>query len=304
MKTVVITGCSGFIGSHIANYYINKDFNVIGIDRSKKNDINDKINFLKIDLEHDDATELYKKVRPDYYIHCAGNASVGVSVEYPELDFQKNVNVLYKILSSLKRSQCNPKFIFLSSAAVYGNPIKLPIEETDKLKPISPYGLHKKICEDICNYFKYKESMNITIIRIFSAYGEGLKKQILWDMYRKLKDKGKIELFGTGDETRDFINIIDIIQAIDLILNAESAKGVYNVANGDEITIKNLAYKFILSYGLDKNVIDFNKVSKEGDPLNWRADISRLKRLGYKKTVDINTGINLYVNWLRSIKDD
>lgn len=300
-KKVIITGCSGFIGSHLVDYYISHGYEVFGLDiKVNKNDrIN--LNLIECNLQSSNMEELYMKISPDIFIHCAGSANVGKSVEYPEFDFDSNVTVLYKTLSALLRADLNPKFIFLSSAAVYGEPKVLPIKEDSVLNPISPYGLHKKMCEDLCRYYRDAKKQNISVIRIFSAYGEGLRKQILWDMYQKYLNKGYLELYGTGNETRDFINIKDLIQAIYLVASKNETDFVYNVANGEEISIGDLAWEYGSLLNLEKDKIFFNGKVKAGDPLNWRADISKLKSLGYCKNIDFNDGVKSYVEWVKNI---
>ena len=301
MKKILITGCNGFIGNHLVKFYKAKKYMIYGIDISLKYADCDNVNYYKFDLESENISELYKSINPDYFIHCAGNASVGISVDHPELDFEKNVGVLYKTLSALKRAEIKSKFIFLSSAAVYGNPSILPISEISPTLPVSPYGLHKKICEDICEYYREMHSMEITVVRIFSAYGEGLRKQLLWDIYNKYKHFGYIELFGTGHETRDFIHIDDLIQSIDIILNSKDVDFIYNIANGEETSIKQISEIYATSLAISNDKVSFNGKIKVGDPLNWRADITRLKKLGYKQSVDLREGLKNYIDWVKKI---
>lgn len=298
MKVIIITGVSGFIGSYAARYYLNKQYKVIGISRNKFELKNENYEFIQADLNKDNLNEIFIKYKPQYFIHCASSASVGDSVQNPQHDFESSVSILYKILFSLKSLNIKFKFIFLSSAAIYGNPERIPIKEDDNISPISPYGLNKKICEDICKYFIKNHCMDIKILRIFSVYGIGLKKQILWDINKKIKNNNILELFGTGNETRDFINVQDLIQAIDLILNCETKEFIFNVANGEEISIRKLAETFLENRNISYDILKFNNVVKIGDPLNWKADISRIKAIGYRKQINIENGIKNYLEWL------
>lgn len=298
IKKVLITGCNGFIGYNLVNYYNSLEYDVYGIDLFN-NVVKDRCKFFECNMITEDVSSIYKEISPDIFIHCAGNANVGVSIQNPKFDYDSNVKVLYKTLASLEKEAINTKFIFLSSAAVYGNPMNLPITEEHELNPISPYGLHKKMCEDICTYYKNVKKIDASIVRIFSAYGAGLKKQIFWDMYKKYKTYGYIELFGTGNETRDFINIKDIVRAIDLIANSSSYKFIYNIANGEEISIKYLAQKYADVLGIERDKITFNNKVKKGDPINWKADISKLKELGYEKTINLKDGIKSYIDWVK-----
>lgn len=296
-KKILITGCNGFIGTNIMNYYLMRNYNVFGIGNHYSPISNKNFEFNLCNLEKDNLTDLYKKISPDIFIHCAGNASVGVSIENPELDFKKNVEILYKSLNAIDKSNTHPKFIFLSSAAVYGNPTKLPINEDDELNPISPYGLHKKMCEEICKYYIYNKKMDIKILRIFSAYGVGLKKQVIWEAINKFSLTQRIDLFGTGDETRDFVYIDDIVQLIEIICENNDNIRLYNAASGKETKIREVAEKIALIYGVDKSVINFSGEIKEGDPTNWRADISRIRNLGFKPKVGLESGLRKVIEW-------
>ncbi len=302
LKKVLITGASGFLGMNLAENYVKKGWKVFALDVVKPN-LGEEIESIQCDMEKDDIGIVLKKISPDVVLHCAGNANVGLSISDPELDFKRNVNILHRILFSLKKELIICKFIFFSSAAVYGNPKKNPICEDDEIKPISPYGLHKKLCEEICEYFKRNENMDIVILRIFSAYGEGLKKQLFWDMYNKIINSGKLELFGTGNETRDFIYIEDLLEIIDLIINANKKEEyIFNVGNGREISIKEIAELFVKKMNLDDGIIKFNGEIKQGDPNFWRADISRIIKLGYKQKIIIEKGIDNYIGWVKNLK--
>jgi len=138
-------------------------------------------------------------------------------------------------------------------------------------------------------------------LRIFSAYGEGLRKQLFWDLYHKAKHNDDIKLFGTGNESRDFIYIHDLVQAILAVaLNADCVGQSINAANGEEIFIKDCVKTF---YNLIEEPIkyEFSHQAKKGDPNNWVADISILKSLGYKQKYNLEEGLENYYRWLRSI---
>jgi nucleoside-diphosphate-sugar epimerase len=153
------------------------------------------------------------------------------------------------------------------------------------------------MCENICSFFVSNYGMDIKIARVFSAYGEGLKKQIFWDMYQKSR-LGKLEMFGSGNESRDYIHVDDVVQAIFLLAVTETEDYIFNIANGEEITIRCVTEIFADAARIEKDNIVFNGIVREGDPLNWKADISRIQKIGYKKSVDINSGIKGYYDWV------
>jgi dTDP-glucose 4,6-dehydratase/UDP-glucose 4-epimerase len=142
---------------------------------------------------------------------------------------------------------------------------------------------------------------------VFSAYGIGQKKLLFWDLYKKFisyPNHKFLKLFGTGHESRDFIYIDDIAQQIDLIVNNAVFKGeVYNVANGIEVSIQEVALTMRDFLQSDKEIV-FQDINRLGDPMNWCADISNLINWGYCQSVSLRQGIELYCEWIRTLTDD
>lgn len=298
---VLITGINGFIGSHLANKFANMGHEVSGIDRAiAKGDFR----VYDVDLLSEDIAPVLDAIKPGLIIHCAGLANVAYSIEQPEEDFKANTWMVYRLLNSMKESRLrSTRFILFSSAAVYGQPEKLPISEEDSLKPISPYALHKRMAEDICNYFGTQQNFDIRILRVFSAYGPGLKKQIFWDMHQKIVNTGKLELFGSGDESRDYIYIDDLAEATYLIsMDQEKKYTVWNVANGVEVTIRKVAETFAEAMHVTQDNVLFNGQVRQGDPMNWCADISKLRELGYIQKTSMEDGIEAYLRWIEAVE--
>lgn len=298
---ILITGANGFIGGAILNDFMSKGLDAYGWVRSASTEEKDNIKCVdmsSVEVIQDALVDM----NPDVIIHCAGAADVRKSVSDPKSDFTGNVVLTHNLLFAIHALGLDEKIrvVFLSSAAVYGNPRELPIKEQMERKPLSPYALHKIMSEEICFYFIQNFHMDIKIARIFSAYGPGLRKQIFWDMFQKYKKSGKLELFGMGSESRDYIYIEDLVQAIYLIAVSEnSADIIYNVANGEEVTIKEAAKVFAEYMGISERDVIFNGITRPGDPLNWRADVSRLKELGYHAGTSMDVGIQNYIEWLR-----
>lgn len=296
MKTILITGTTGFLGTHFSKHYINQGYKVIGTGSKSEKDVafNGVLEYRQLLLPDDELYDLIKKHNPDICIHCAGSSSVGFSVQNPQKDFDMNVPVTFHLLEGLRKFAPNCKILYPSSAAVYGNPKYLPIDEKHPLNPISPYGFHKMFCEKICYEYSNLYDLNVNIIRIFSAYGPGLQKQVLWDIYNKVKNEEQLTLSGTGQETRDFVYIEDILSASDIILNSsKSTYNVLNLASGKETTIQELAELMVCELGLDIE-IKFNGTVREGDPVKWKADISKLNILGFETKFNIKDGIRKY----------
>lgn len=306
---VIVTGAKGFIGRSMMEYMLQKDHTVTGWDVGREDELPDGIRV--IDMRSlEEVEKALASLRPDVIIHCAGSANVSESVANPDRDFELNVGITHNLLYAMLRQGLNKtRLVYLSSAAVYGNPRKLPVFETDEVHPISPYALHKSMCEDMCRYFAENHGFDIRIARIFSAYGDGLRKQIFWDMYRKITDTGRLEMFGDGTESRDFIYIDDLVRALYLIVTDDNDTyddgdgvlyRVVNVANGEEIPISRVVGIFAGCMGIPDGSISFNGIRRDGDPHNWQADIYALRALGYTQSISIEDGISQYCDWVKS----
>jgi len=292
---ILIIGSKGFIGSHCTNYFSSKH-NIwqcdVVVDYTSQN-------YTQIDAYNADFSDVMQLQKFDICINCSGAASVPDSLKNPQRDFLLNVTNVFKQLDAIRKYNSDCKYINLSSAAVYGNPKKVPISENHPVDPISPYGVHKKMAEDICKEFNKIYNIGTCSLRIFSAYGEGLKKQIFWDLHEKVKNGFNVDLFGTGNESRDFIHISDVINAIDVVIKyCEFKNDIINVANSEEILIKSVVELFYSNYNRD---IKFKFIGKnrKGDPINWFADITKLSGLGYQQNVFLEKGLNNYYKWIQ-----
>ena len=135
-------------------------------------------------------------------------------------------------------------------------------------------------------------------LRIFSAYGPGLRKQLFWDIYNKLKNNDIIELWGTGNETRDFIHISDLVKAIECVVeNADFNATTVNIASGIQTSVRTIAETFVRLMKSDK-IIQFNNEERKGDPVYWQADITDLKEWGYEPAISLEEGMKNYIEWI------
>lgn len=295
MKLIILGSC-GFIGKSLVQYYKTKGDIVFGIDVLESQEEN----YHQISADGQSFLPLLNSIQPDVIINAAGAANVSQSIVQPEWDYASNVLMLFRLLNAIRETQLSCKFIQLSSAAVYGNPLQLPVTENEPVKPLSPYGYHKWQSEIICKEFASIYGLNIAIARIFSVYGCGLRKQIFWDLFQKASHSNEISLFGTGRESRDFIFIDDLVEALDCIVQKGNFDAsIYNVANGEEIFIDKAVKYFLENIGW-QGKLSFSGNSRSGDPLNWKADIEQIKKLGYQQKIDFKNGIELYSQWVKN----
>ncbi len=300
MGDILIFGSEGFIGSNLIKFYLKKGLQVVGIDRMDNPSQNYKYyKFLSIS----DVPELLLTGKFKSIVNAAGSGNVGYSVKHPLGDFESNCYETAKILDAIRITGVNSNYLHISSAAVYGNPESLPVREESPANPLSPYGWHKLLSEILCKEYFALYGVRSCIMRPFSIYGPGLKKQLFWDIYKKAIYSPVIELFGTGLESRDFIYIDDLVRVVDILLkNSEMKAECYNVANGSEILIKEAAKLFIENFPTGKSIY-FNGHVRTGDPLTWKADISKIEKMGFKQETSIHEGLRQTYLWIKNFED-
>lgn len=292
---ILIIGAKGFIGVHCVTHFTSThevwQCDVVTDYVSEK--------YIVVDVTNANYNEIFQTNTFDVCINCSGAANVSDSIKNPQRDFMLNTVNVFNQLEAIRRYNPNCKYINFSSAAVYGNPEYLPIDENHPLNPISPYGVHKQLAEQICEEFFKTYQIACCSLRVFSVYGPGLQKQLFWDLYKKSINTSKVTLFGTGNESRDFIYISDLLQALELVIQNSSFKNdIINVANSEEQTISNVVTTFYEYYKANIS-IEFGGEERVGDPVNWKADINKLKELGYQQQVNIKDGLSKYIVWLK-----
>lgn len=297
---ILILGSEGFIGRYAVQFYLKKQWTVVGCDLFEAPSQSYK--YIKLSRLSFELEDVMQDMRFDYCINAAGSGNVSYSVSHPLIDFEANALDVIRLLDALKKWQPQCRYLHISSAAVYGNPVGLPIAETHPCSPISPYGYHKWVAEIVCREYFTIYKQPIAIVRPFSVYGPGLKKQLFWELYQRYKaNKAGIELWGTGQESRDFVFVEDLIAAIhSVFMSSPFECDVYNVASGKETTIAEAVH--VLFKNIDNNVaLKFNNQVRAGDPVNWRADVNKLLQTGYTPAVNFELGINKLAAWLKSL---
>lgn len=298
-KTILITGCNGFAGSHLTRFFLDQ-FEVHGADVSTSTV--HPINYHCIDRHQPEYKSIFRNHQFDWCINAGGNGSVAFSLENPDLDFKMNVENVRKLLEAISETDKNCRFIQMSSAAVYGNLKKTLWNEQDDLQPISPYGINKLKSENLCKEYYEKHGVKSLVLRIFSLYGPGLRKQLLWDFYQRLCANTSVTMHGTGNEERDFLFITDFVQIVnDLMKNENSSGQTLNIATGTATKVSDVLH-LIKKISGEKTEINFNGIVREGDPVRMNADITALKKIIHPQFTNPEVSLSKTVAWMNSEK--
>jgi UDP-glucose 4-epimerase len=297
-KHAIITGAHGFLGRHVAKVFSDNGFSVLGLGHGRWS----KLEWQKwglsewhcCDITLDNLSRYAKK--PGVVIHCAGSGSVEYSMTHPSQDFEKTVTTTISVLEFLRLYSPESTLIYPSSVAVYGTVEQLPISESASLNPISPYGVHKKIVEELCQSYVNNFKIRIAIIRFFSLYGRDLRKQLLWDACRKVT-KDDLTFYGTGNEIRDWIHVTDAARLIlTLTSHTSTDMPIVNGGSGTGTKVSDVINRIIFTMG--KNGIPrFSQQQKAGDPVGYIADTSKSFGYGWTPKVKMKKGIDEYVQW-------
>lgn len=303
---ILITGGAGFIGSHIlAQLQGRRDMDVVMFDNlssGSKEHVPAGMELVEGDVCDEAAVDaLFADHHFDAVIHLAAQTMVPTSVEQPVLDCQINLEGVLHVLEAC-RIHGTGHILFSSSAAVYGDNLHIPLKETERLVPTSPYGITKMTTEHYLRVYHELYGMDATVFRFANVYGErqGEKGEggVVSIFCKLLSQRQGITVFGDGNQTRDFVYAGDIAQAI---IRALPLKGYHtmNVSTGQETSINDLIRSFEKAVGYTVPVQ--YTAPRTGDILRSVLSNEALKRdLGFVPEMDLEEGIRRTYDWYRS----
>jgi UDP-glucose 4-epimerase len=310
----IITGAAGFIGSNLAKKLVSEGEKVIGVDcftdyysrKLKNRNINplleiDNFEFIEADLLELNLNKLLDGV--DYIYHQAAQAGVRSSWgEDFEIYNQNNILLTQKLLEAAKDNKQLKKFIYATSSSVYGDTDQLPMQENNRLQPVSPYGVSKLAGENLA-YLYYKNFKVPTVsLRYFTVYGEGQRPDMAFHIFIKAFLTGeKINVFGDGKQSRNFTYVGDIAQANILAAKKAPAGEIINIGGSGKGIILNDTLNLIKKITGCKTEINYIEKVK-GDVKHTSADTSKAEKLlGYYPKVSFKEGLKKEVEWLKKI---
>ncbi len=307
MSVVWITGAKGFIGRQLAKQLHSNSVEVAGIGhgvwRSEDAARWGVANWINGDIVPSNFDRL-KAITgdPDVIYHLAGGSSVGPSIETPAEDFRRTVDSSMHLLEWVRNHSKRSRLVFASSAAIYGASHTKPIKETDEIIPFSPYGYHKRITELLFESYSRNYGLQTAVVRLFSVYGPELKKQLLWDLCNRFKQSPDVmELFGTGEEVRDWLHVDDAVRYLIHAASLAEAQGfIVNGGCGIATTVNDIVHRVRDAWKLD-TIIKFNGKQREGDPHYLVADTSYGEEFEFLPQHEWPAGIDEYVNWYKNV---
>lgn len=301
MPKILVTGGAGFIGSHLVRELVKRKHKVRVLDNLMTGDVSNisdlDVEFVEGDVRNmKDVDRAMKNV--DYVFHLAA-VCINYSIRHPRKSIDINLVGSNNVFLSALRNKVK-RLIFASSASVYGDPKKLPMKEDDRLNPITPYCISKVDSERLLRFYS-SYGLKYNILRYFNVYGPGQRVDayytsvIMLFAKRLINNKSPI-IRGDGSQTMDFVHVKDVVQANILAMKSKQHNDVFNVGTGIQTTIKELANIIV-------NALN-SKVKPQCDGKKTlvqrrQADISKIKKIGYKVAVKPEQGIKEIVKCLK-----
>ncbi|MUV88837.1 SDR family NAD(P)-dependent oxidoreductase [Halapricum sp. CBA1109] len=301
--SVLVTGGAGFIGSHLAEYLVDRGAAVTVLDDLSAGDrrnldaVADAVEFVEGDVR-DRETVSTATAGQDLVFHLAANAHVPTSVEEPRHDFEVNATGTQAVLKAGVDADVD-RIVLASSAAVYGPPQSVPIAESHPLDPVSPYGASKLAAEKLG--FAYGETYDIDVsaLRIFNTYGPRQPRYVMYDFFRKLEaDPSELAMLGSGEQVRTFVYVSDTVAALVALGTHPDAVGrPFNVGGTEPTSIRELAELMAERFYDGEPNVRATGDPKAGDIERLVTDNSRIRELGVEPTVPLETGLDRLYEW-------
>jgi len=308
MNTILVTGCAGFIGSHLSEKLLEQGFRVLGLDNLSNGKLtniasimkNKNFKFLKCDINDNKIfDELLNDVEVIY--HLAALADIVPSIQNPELYFNSNVNGTFNLIRNCENKKVK-KIIYAASSSCYGIPDKYPTSENSPILPQYPYALTKRLGEEIIFHFGNLYKIPVVSLRLFNVYGprartSGTYGAVFGVFLAQKLAKKPFTVVGDGEQTRDFTFVDDVVNAFIEMMDTNIKNEIFNVGSGKTYSVNTLI-----------NLLGSNKIvnipKRPGEPDCTFADISKiLKKTKWKPKISFETGVKKLLESIHEFKD-
>lgn len=308
-RIALVTGGAGFIGSNVVKKLLKEGWKVKVIDNLStghfENLIDLNVDFYNFDiLDLDDMGKVFENV--DVVFHLAASVGRQKSIEYPVVDASINVIGTINVLQSMIKYSV-PRIVYSSSAAIYGELIGSEIDELHPLTPNSPYGVTKLASEQMIMAYHMIYGLEAFALRYFNIYGVNQRYDLYGNVIpifaKRLSSKENVIIFGSGKQTRDFVNVKDVANANYLAAISNKNHGIYNIGSGTTISINELADKMSKLFKCISSPI--YKEERVGDVMHCKANISKAQsELNFIPMINLDDGLDEYLKWFLANKSN
>jgi UDP-glucose 4-epimerase len=295
MRRAIVLGASGFLGRWIVRELSSRHIQVTTVGRRGSTQSP------RLDVEGDilelDMIGLFNDA--DVIFHLAGSGDVPHSLDEPAVDLRANLQTTVAVLDAARRVKHPPRIVLVSSAAVYGESISVPIAESHPLVPISPYGVSKLAAEHYLRVFHRLYGLPGLVVRPFSVYGPGQRKLVVHDLLKRILDgEDPLLVSAPADVTRDFVYVADVAVAMVTLAGSAPAQGeAYNLASGRATSLRDLVGALQRATGSAGDAV-FVGDQAPGNPVHWYGDTSRAASLGVSLNTPLVHGLDETARWL------
>lgn len=301
--TVLVTGGTGFIGSHLVNRLLEDGHKVVVLDNlssGKRERVNPQADFRAIDVCDPGILKVFEEVRPVCVFHYAAQVDIGVSQEQPQYDAQTNVVGSVNVANAARRTGVQ-KIVFASSAAVYGDVAEFPTSEDHTLDPPFPYGIAKLTTERYLQYFYRAWGLEFAALRFANVYGPGQSAKgeagVVAAFATRMPQGIPPVIYGSGQQTRDFVFVKDVVEASIAAMRSK-ATGAYNIGTGVETSINDLFS--LMRAQLQSDVEAQRESGKQGGQERSCLAIAKAKEeLGWSPMYTLEEGIKETLEWYK-----
>ena len=293
---ILVTGGSGYLGKHLIEALLKAGHQVENVDL----EASDQVKTTIADIQDKQAiAPLF--AGKDAVFHLASLIEVGESVSDPDRYFRNNVLGTISVLEAMREHHV-PRFLFSSSAAVYGTPIRVPVMEDDRTLPINPYGTTKLAMEGLASSYAFNFGMTCVALRYFNLYGPGWHRRppthAIPRFFDQIEHGKEVTIWGQGEHTRDFVFMDDIVRAHLLALRVNPGYHYYNLSGKNATKVIDLVNLMGKIMNKVPNIKFFEP--RSGDPMQLFADASKAKKeLGWESEVDLEEGLRQTIAWYR-----
>jgi UDP-glucose 4-epimerase len=302
---VLVTGGAGFIGSHLVDRLVQEGNQVVVIDNlstGKRKQVNKKAVLYKMDIRSKRIERVFRKERPVVVVHLAAQMNVRHSTENPGFDADVNILGTLNLMEHAVKSGVRKVSFASSGGAVYGEQEVFPAAESHRTEPLSPYGISKLAGEKYLAYYSNTMGLRAAVLRFANVYGPRQDSEgeagVVAIFSKQMLEGGQPIINGTGKQTRDFVYVDDVVEAL-LVTLGEDVQGIFNVGTGRETTV-NECYSIIKQL-TKSSCKDLFGAAKKGEQFRSVLDVTSLReRFGWDPQVSLQDGLKMTVEFFQA----